>query len=444
MVVIAIATPDTIANDSTAAGGNRNPERRACIIRLDGIARAAIFLLVIAILGTAYSAMALRLWWAAHLAAGASRQQLELALRFNPGNAEYHARLGQQYLFAEQDASAAAAAFRAAVGLNPYPGRYWLDLASADQVLGDAAAEQNAVERAVQAEPTSPDVLWDAAGHYLLLGDTVRSMHLMRAVMEYRPEASYRGLELLWRSVSNVDAILADAVPPTPDVHLAFISFLTRKNQAAAAARVWKHLVALGKPIRPTAALFYFDYLIEHEQPEQAHDVWKDLCRVDSLDATRDAKELVTNGGFERVATNGGFDWRFSINNEGFPSVDSDESHSGTRSAKFKFEGEISGDLGLWQYVLLQPNSRYAFRAYVKTNDLRGATMPAFALVDGYPPSTVYLTAAVPEGTGGWTLIEKDFLTGAETRLAVLTMRALGRRVVLGELWIDDISISRR
>lgn len=81
---------------------------------------------------------------------------LQRAARLDPGNADYRNHLGRYYALVARDPAAAIEPYRAAVQLNPHSARYWFDLASAYQVLGDTSNQTWALEHAIEADPHHP------------------------------------------------------------------------------------------------------------------------------------------------------------------------------------------------------------------------------------------------------------------------------------------------
>jgi tetratricopeptide (TPR) repeat protein len=110
--------------------------------------------------------------------------QLQRAVWLSPGNADYRYRVGRYFAFVAGDPQSAIESFRAAVALNPHDARYWFDLAAAYQVTGDIAGQRTALERALQAEPTAPDVAWEAANFFLVDGDIDRALREFHVVIE--------------------------------------------------------------------------------------------------------------------------------------------------------------------------------------------------------------------------------------------------------------------
>src|SRR5580765_4412367 len=109
---------------------------------------------------------------AAHFSEVPTLTSLSRAVRLQPRNAEYQYRLGRYLSLVELSPSQAEAHFRAAVALNPHQARYWMALAGAYQLLGDDQKQGTSLERALAAEPTTPEVAWEAANFYIVRGDT--------------------------------------------------------------------------------------------------------------------------------------------------------------------------------------------------------------------------------------------------------------------------------
>ncbi len=153
---------------------------------------------------------------------------LQRAVLLDPSNAGYRDNLGDYYAQAG-DLEAAVAHYAAAVQLDTYSARYWLDLANAYLVLGDRYIpnQTSALEHAVQADPTRPDVAWEAANFYLVQGNNEKALHEFRVVMENDPSKAGDAIRLCWRIKPDVAVLLRDAVPATAPANIAFLSLLT-------------------------------------------------------------------------------------------------------------------------------------------------------------------------------------------------------------------------
>ena len=386
-----------------------------------------------------------RHYLASRLSARLDPNSVTRAARLEPWDAEPRWELGRYSLFVAQNSASALAHLQAAVALNPHVARYWLDLAAAYQVAGDTSRQRAALEQALEAEPTAPDVAWEAANFYLVQNDLSRALALFRVVMANDPEELDSALGLCWRATRDVNKMLAEAVPAAPAPYFALLNLLTQQGQTAPAEIVWSHLTDLGQQF-PAADVFpFFDYLIEQHETAAAVQVWKELLeRNRELQAYAQPGNLVVNGGLERNFLNGGFDWRYAVGDPVDLSVDTTEFHGGNQSLRMVFKGPGIGDLGFMEYVPVQPNNSYHFSAYTKAEDIESASGPRLAVEDAYSGHT-YVLSDDSLGTTGWREQSADFRTAKETSLVVVkVVRAPGNPLIKGKFWLDDVSLVQR
>src|SRR4029077_18016303 len=148
-----------------------------------------------------------------------------------PRNAEYQYRLGRYLSLVELSPSQAEAPFRAAVSLNPHQARYWMALAGAYQSLGDDQRQGTSLQRALAAEPTTPEVAWEAANFYIVRGDTAAALKNLRVVMANDPYLPESALPLCWHSQPDIYFLLRALVPLLTSVNSQFLEFLISKKE---------------------------------------------------------------------------------------------------------------------------------------------------------------------------------------------------------------------
>ncbi len=119
------------------------------------------------------------------------------------------------------------------MALNPYDASYWLDLAASYQVTGDLEGQRVALDRALAAEPTAPDVAWKTANYFLVDGQIDRALHEFRVVIENDISLSDAALQACWRVRPDADALLQQVVPARTDSLMAFLSLLMTKQETA-------------------------------------------------------------------------------------------------------------------------------------------------------------------------------------------------------------------
>ena len=163
---------------------------------------------------------------------------LQRAARLDPWNADYRYNLGRYYALVAMDPAAAIEPYRAAVRLNPHSADYWFRLASAYQVLAQTSNQTWALEHAVEADPTTPGVAWEAANNFHVRGDNEldsganlsyhqKALREYRVVLENDPSLAGLAIQHCWRISQDVDMLLRDIVPATAPAYMAFLELLT-------------------------------------------------------------------------------------------------------------------------------------------------------------------------------------------------------------------------
>ena len=390
-----------------------------------------------------YLHLALRAYLAAQLAATPDLSSLNKAVRLEPSNAEYRELLGRNLALSGARLDEAISDYWTAIHLDPYEARYWLDLAGAYQVAGRINEQGESVEHAVDADPTTPHVAWEAANFFLVQGDQERALRYFRVVLANDPEAVDSALQLCWRATGDANQILDRALPQRPDLYLSFLSLLISKQEVAAAENVWNHLIALNQEFSTKLAFPYFRFLIAKQEVAAAQTAWQQLAVLDpSLQPYLPSREnLIINGGFEEDLLNGGFDWWYESKPHVILAIDTSEFHSGTRSLSVTFDGQSASEGGISQFIPVNPNTDYEFSAESRSEELETASGPRFAITDAYNNTSYVLTDDVM-GTNPWRLQKARFQTGPNTNLVLLKIvRQPTNPLIRGKLWIDDLKL---
>ena len=195
---------------------------------------------------------------------------LQRASRLAPGNAEYEHRIGRYFSLVAMSPSEALPHYQSAVILGHDKARYWFSLAATYQILGERAKQMDALERAIQSDPKTPDVAWQAANLYLVQGETARAMHEFRIVLENDPSLTLPALQLCWRTNPDVDSLLREVAPPLAGVYATLLDFMISRKQPAAAAKVWTKMVELHQTIETRSIFAYVRYLVQQREELRA------------------------------------------------------------------------------------------------------------------------------------------------------------------------------
>jgi hypothetical protein len=374
---------------------------------------------------------------------------LRIATFLDPSNADYRHRLGRYYDLVQNDPSAAQEQYKQAVRLNPHDARYWLDLANTYQVLGDYAAQANAIEKAVVADPKTPQVAWEAANLYLVQGQTEKALREFRTVLEGAPYMSQgapyltgQTLKLCLRIEPDVGRLLKDVIPRRQESYGELLSQLMAKEDTEGTVKVWQSLVALRQPIELQGVFTYVRYLLLHKAVDDAGLGWRQATSLLGMSAyLPSSNNLIVNGSFSLPVLNGGFDWQYHRQPGVTLALDSDESHDGHRSLSIVFDGPGVGEAGIYQLITVQPDTTYDFYGYYKNGDLEGAGGPHFALQDVYTEQTYFLSEELRQGPF-WKSVIGEFTTGPATNLLVLRVQRIPPgSPIRGKLWIGDFRL---
>lgn len=404
--------------------------------------RKRIVLGAAAALSVFYMVLVARLFVASVFGQRAELSGLHWAARIDTGNAEYRDHLGRYYALVARDPAAAIEHYRAAVQLNPHSAQYWFDLASAYQVLGDTSSQTLALMRAIDADPTTPDVAWEAANFFLVQGDNEKAMREFRVVLESDPSLANLAIQYCWRINPDVDALLRNVVPAKAAAYFALLNLLMSKQETAATAKVWSALMATSEKFDRRDVFDYFQYLIDHQDVNQARAVWEQTVSRVGLSSYSPTKDnLIVNGNFNLDVLNGGFDWQYQKQQSVSLTLDPSDFHSGHRSLLINFDGPGVTDAGIRQFIAVQPNTVYEFSAYYKNGEIEGAGGPHFTLQDAYTQAVAYDSGDLKEA-GFWKSVSGVFTTADDCHLLVLSIKRIPEgSPIRGKLWVDDFRL---
>ncbi|MGB8783454.1 MAG: hypothetical protein WCD02_10055 [Terriglobales bacterium] len=371
------------------------------------------------------------------------RPQLERAVWLSPGNADYRHRLGRYLLFVAGDPQSAINSLRAAVALNSHDARYWFDLAAAYQVTGNLPDQRTALERALQAEPTAPDVAWEAANFFLVDGDIDRALREFRVVIENDVELVDASLRACWHIRPDTEALLRDAVPPRPDSLLAFLHMLMSKQEIDGSIKTWERLANLHQKFGTRDLYEYVNYLIGVHRPDAAMSAWEQTAEVMGLSGYLPTEDnLVVNGDFSLDVLDAGFDWTYTGRTGVKLLLDPSAFHQGQRSLFITFEGPGISDAGIGQLIPVHGPATYEFSAYYKSAEFQGAGGPRIVLRDTYTGTPLYASDDLNDADFWKEVHSKITIPSSTTLLTLAIERFPAGSPIRGKLWLDDFELS--
>jgi tetratricopeptide (TPR) repeat protein len=386
---------------------------------------------------------------ASHYAASPDFKNWERAARIEPDNAEIWYRLGRfrQLDFDNADNEMAISYYRRAVQLNPRSPYYKLDLASALETAGNDREAESDFRAAQAAYPISAEVSWKY-GNFLLrqnrLPEAYAEIH--RAVM-VDPKLIPLAVSRVWHSGPDVHVLLDQVLPDTLEAYSDALAFLAGEQNPTAAVDVWNRLIAKDPHTDWKWACALTDMLVAQEKFDEAGKVWQQAVTLDAVPGTAyNGNSLVYDGGFEKDISGGGFGWRQTGVLGADFDFDSDEKHSGSRSARLVFDGtqNLTYD-GLYQSILVSPTTHYRFQGFLHTEQISTDSGMRFEILDPRDQKDLDVMTQNETGTAPWTLEQADFTTGSQTHVILIRIaRKPSERLdnkLRGTVWIDDISL---
>lgn len=379
---------------------------------------------------------------AARVAAQNDRASLERAITLQPNDADYRERLARILLFADQDAAGALRNYHIATSINPYSSASWLGLAQSQLILGDQAASLRATEHAIDVDPTTPSVAWEAANLFITNGQTEAALREIRFVLANDHTMLFQGLQLVHRLEPSAPKAVQIGLPPDAQIYLAFISMLAQQGQLADAKTVWPLLMGLHQPFDPKLSFFFLRSLIESGDAGTALQYWNEMAKeTPEIKRLNQPGNLIHNPSFEYDTLNGGFDWLYLSSQEVDLRNETSDAHDGRRSLLITFLGQRTSDVGMHQYIVLEPNTRYRFSGFMKS-DLQTANGLQFVLVDVAAQKHLFETADSVDDHQ-WKEFSAEFVTGPKTQLCALLMGRTGGTLVRGNALVDDLRLEK-
>jgi tetratricopeptide (TPR) repeat protein len=395
--------------------------------------------------GVLYAGEAAREFVASLLGGRVHLTSLKIAAMLDPGNADYRYHLGRYFDLVVRDPLTAVGYYEAATRLNPHSARFWFDLASAYQVLGNTAKQTAALEHAIQADAMTPDVAWEAANLYLVQGENEKALREFSVVLANDPGLPGIAIQLCWRLDPDVDSLLRDVVPHTVEAYTAFLELLEKNRDVPGSFKVWSALLQTRETFLLRTAKEYMEFLVQQKAIDQAVMVWEEVATRFGLTTFLPTSDnLMVNPKFDMDPLNLGFDWHYEKMTGVTLNLDPTAFHAGRRSLMISFDGPGITDAGFYQFVAVRPGVTYDFSAYYKNGDFDGAGGPHLTVQDVYTQAVYYESPELKDADD-WKSAEGQFTTGPECRLIVVHIRRLpAGSPIRGKLWIDDFHLSRK
>ena len=375
---------------------------------------------------------------------------IQAAIKWDPSNPQYYDSLGTlTHLYADSgDSNDIVHLYQCATRLSPQDAQFWSDLGAGYDWAGRPKDAFDAFERARRLFPNSPEVNWRLANFCIRTGNIREGVHALNTVL-LAGSASRRDVFVLATAATPDKHAVLEMLPLRAPIFLDYLYFRIQRGDIAGAEDVWARLLQLNLGFDLPQALPYLDALIQHKELSRLAEAWSALAQrfPAQLQRLHSGSNLVANANFDFDILNGGFDWRVLPTEGAAVSLDSADSLDGGRALRITFDGSRNLDYGhVFQYVLVQPNTRYKFSARMRVQAITSESGPRFQVTDAYAPSNILVSTENLVGTSGWSEQEAEFTTKPETSLLLLRVArpssaTLDSRIA-GTVSIDRVTLT--
>ncbi|TMP96241.1 MAG: tetratricopeptide repeat protein [Verrucomicrobia bacterium] len=338
--------------------------------------------------------------------------------------------------------------YREAVRLSPNDYRYWGELGRALEAQGDSAGAEQALRRAVELAPSYSYPRWYLGNLLLREGKQEEAFQELARAAAADGQLQSQVFNLAWQFFEgNVNEITRVACP-SPAVRAEFALYLAGLKKFDEALRIWGTLSRADYRSLSSAGDRLKQTLIESKQFRVALKVLSD---TEPADIALPVAEQFTNGGFENPlvhASVNSFDWSIGSGTQVQVGVDA-VAHSGHNSLRIIFKVPNKLDvIPVSQTVVVEPNMRYHFECYARTEALNTGSAPVLIVSDATDNNVLVSSAPLPTGTNDWQKMSFDFTTKPRSDGVTLTLVRPPCSVgaicpILGTAWYDDFKLQR-
>lgn len=362
------------------------------------------------------------------------------AVEVAPLDPQVH-RTRARILYHLQQVPEAARELEVAVSLRPRDDALWLELAIIRDEMGDPGALA-AFNESVRLAPYYAHPSWQRGNFLLRAGRYADAFVDLRSAAASNPELVPSLIDLSW-GVSKADADVTEqwAGITSDRMRMAFARFLARQGKIREALEQYHgagaaSAVARGELVQQMIAANAF---------REAFEVWSGANRL----VPGQQHTSINDGGFENQPNfdDAGFGWRFSRALRVRLSLDSSQSHAGSKSLLVEFLGysEPAAPL-VSQLVLVEPDKRYRAHFAARTQDIVTGGLPLMTVSNATAEKRrLGQSAVVRQDTTAWQMLSIDFQTDSATQAVEFSLQRENCNSspcpIFGSLWLDSFSI---
>jgi hypothetical protein len=350
-----------------------------------------------------------------------------------PGNATY---------FTAAEDYSERPVLEAAVALDPYYARGWIELGLGAELAGDTARAEHLLLEAARVDKTY-EPRWTLANFYFRRGDRQGLWRWAKQSLGIAYQDQTPLFRLCWRMTSDPAEILSGAVPAQPRILAQYLSFLIQREDLDAAEAVGDLLAPQAGEAETPVLLLYCERLLQKGQDRPSLRFWNTLClrhQIDRQPLQPGCGVSLTNGDFSALPLQVAFDWRLQ-HAEGIAFSVPAGPPGGLR-ASFSGRQPEAGRV-LEQVLPLLPARRYRLRFRYRTEGIAAGSGLRWEVARLSGGGECSASSADLSGED-WKQEEFDFTTPPDkglARLALSYRRASGTTRIEGSVWLRTVSL---
>jgi tetratricopeptide (TPR) repeat protein len=358
----------------------------------------------------------------------------EKALRLEPASADYYVRLAA--LTQESNPLASTQALRRAIALNPWDSQSLVELGLRAEASGDLADAERILLRAANVDKQYLPS-WSLANYYFRRGNSEKFWFWARQAIRMAYGDQSPLFTLCWK-VTNDGALIEQKLDiRNADLEANYLTYLAGQNRTEPMSQAATRLLAWNREADAPALLAACSRLIADGRAAQAVMIWNKLAGLHSIPygvLEPASGGSLTDGGFSRLPTSQGFDWRLP----GVVGVTSflEDSPAGLR---ISFSGRQPENCeALTQFLPVMAGSNYELKFLYRTAGIAPQTGLAWRITD------INGTRILAQGESLASESEQDGRLAFTTPCDSLVRLTLAYRRALGTTRIEGFIVLRK
>jgi tetratricopeptide (TPR) repeat protein len=334
--------------------------------------------------------------------------------------------------------------FEQTVRTAPNDYRYWIELGRVYEQSEQFDKAEKAFQQAIKLAPNYSVVHWQIGNFYLRQGRETDAFAELRKSAESSALYGEQVFSIVWEYFDKDTAKLEQLAGDNADVRAGLTKFYAVKERPEDSLRIWNTLSAEDKQRNQAVTRIIAQSLYEKRYFRSSIEFVRQLGIEPQAQSG-----TVQNGGFEAPISAEAKDVYFGWKVLKFEKIDVNtdplKKKEGNKSLRVSFNGYAGIELkNITQIVTVEPNKKYRFSFWLKTENLKSAGTPDLEIVNANDEKIITTGAAFQTGTNDWSQVAMEFTAPENAEAVVIRLdRAYCGDAcpIVGTIWLDDFKL---